>query len=763
MRPFFRLLALILLVSPSWMFSQTSSQLDWAFPLPRVHTGMLLANGTQGLMVWGEGRELRITVARAGFWDHRGGNDFSTRITYAELKVLLEAGNASGIEQAFALPPSEVVSPQLGHPQQLGGARLVITLPEGWTLSRGTLLLGSATLQIVAQRGSERATLSVRQSPTQELALVEMPADLSGAMVRLVPAYEFLTETYERIGLRKPSVWESTDKLAYIATQYLPADEPLSVGFRKDADRLWLGTSLASDSESRLKVLLDGADQPTLIQESDMWWQAYWQDVPMALLPDPALQEIYDYGLYKQGCATPPQGIACALQGPFMEDYQLPPWSNDYHFNINMEMIYYPALMSGRYAHLEPLWRLLDSWKGEIQKNGETFFGREGALMLPHSVDDRGKVVGTFWTGTIDHACTAWMAQLAWLHYRYSGDREVLTNTAFPLLVGAFEGYWAMLEQDSSGVFHLPVSVSPEYRGSAMNAWGRDASFQLAALHAICLFLPEAANTLQQPIDPRWQQVSNGLPPYTTFEGIFHDEWQQSNERIALWEGMDLIESHRHHSHLGAIWPFATIDPLSEDHAEVVANSLRAWRYRGAGGWSGWCVPWASILMARTNQAEAAVNWLRYWQDNFVNEGRGTLHNANTEGHSIISHPVWDHFPERRVGEVMQLDAGFGALIAVYELLVQQRHDGLHVFPGLSIYWKEASFERVRAEGGFLISARVQGGQTTEVTVEATRAEKLVLHPGLGNRFSVNGVVVEGTIWEVEAQAGQKWVLRRLP
>ena len=107
-----------------------------------------------------------------------------------------------------------------------------------------------------------------------------------------------------------------------------------------------------------------------------------------------------------------------------------------------------------------------------------------------------------------------------------------------------------------------------------MDAWGKNASFQLAALHAICRILPDAADILGKDIDPRWSDVDLNLPPYATVEGVFLKEWNLSNKRIALWEGMDLVESHRHHSHLGGIWPFVTIDPFDESHSQIVQNSF---------------------------------------------------------------------------------------------------------------------------------------------------------------------------------------------
>jgi hypothetical protein len=171
--------------------------------------------------------------------------------------------------------------------------------------------------------------------------------------------------------------------------------------------------------------------------------------------------------LYKQAGLTPPHGVAATLQGAWMEEYQLPPWSNDYHFNINVQLIYYPALMTNRAAHFWPLWEMVMSWMPTLKQSGEAFFETEGALMLPHATDDKCGVVGSFWAGTIDHGCVAWVAQMAWLHFRYTLDEKVLREVAWPLLNGAFEGFYAMREE-RDGKLSLLISVSPEYRGSQM-------------------------------------------------------------------------------------------------------------------------------------------------------------------------------------------------------------------------------------------------------------------------------------------------------
>lgn len=96
--------------------------LTWTFPLNRPHAGLLLGNGTQGLMVWGTGRQLCVTIGRAGFWDHRGGNEFTTRITFRRLRALLEAGDEAGVRVAFGSEKPNAWKQAADHPTSLAAA-----------------------------------------------------------------------------------------------------------------------------------------------------------------------------------------------------------------------------------------------------------------------------------------------------------------------------------------------------------------------------------------------------------------------------------------------------------------------------------------------------------------------------------------------------------------------------------------------------------------------------------------------------------------
>jgi len=742
----------------------------WNFPLPRTHTGILIGNGVQGLMVWGGGNQLNITVGRSGFWDHRGEKDFLTQTTYGEVKNLLLRGDMQGLRRVFSMD-EKAEEGMPSRPYQIGGGRIEIIFPEGWKVSQGILDLTNATLEVLVSNPSgTMEIIRIREAVFEESASITFPSHLTSQLeINLVPSWEHVQQRLEPYGVRPPQFWKEEQAGREIIgfTQLLPEDDPLAVAYEFKDNQLILYSALGKNPVEQVVNLSSSFSLLERRTARINWWQQYWEDVPSITLPDPVLQEILDYGLYKQAICTPPQGMACSLQGPFNEEYQLPPWSNDYHFNINIEMIYLPALATNRGDHLMPLWNMIKAWLPVLRENGEVFFERDGALMLPHAVNDRGRVVGTFWTGTIDHACTAWMAQLAWLHYRYTMDTTILEEIAWPLLKGAFEGYWAMLEEVNDGkggkIYELPVSVSPEFKGSREDAWGKNASFQLAALHMISRILPEAARALDMEIDPRWRDVDERTPDYAIVNGpVSLESPERKVERIALWEGMDLIESHRHHSHMAAIYPFNTVDPLDPTHGSIVRSTYHQWIRQGAGVWSGWCVPWASILHNRYREPEAAVSWLHYWYRNFVNEGRGTLHNAAFGGMSNISSPGWHNIHDiTQNREVMQLDAGFGALSAILDLLVHTNQGTVYVLRKIHRDWKEFEFDGIAVEGAFLIGAKVKGGVTQEITVESKAGGKLRLAHGLGEKYLLDGAEMEGMILERTYETGERITLSR--
>jgi hypothetical protein len=293
--------------------------------------------------------------------------------------------------------------------------------------------------------------------------------------------------------------------------------------------------------------------------------------------------------------------------------------------------------------------------------------------------------------------------------YLYSGDTAFLRETAYPFMVGAMRVYEEILEREESG-WVLPVSVSPEYRGSAINAWGRNASFQLACIHYLCESLQAAAQVLGETPRPIWQEIQAGLPR-AALHGL------EGQRQIALWEGTPLEESHRHHSHLAGICPFDTLDLDDPDWQGIYEASLRNWVYKGMGMWSGWCVPWASMIHTRFGNADMAELLLEIWERVYTNEGHGTLHDCNFAGFTLIGTPRIT--TGERPPEKMQMDAGMGATAAIMELMLHTRRGIHYVFAGAPRRWRRVAFEGMRTEGAFLVSAERTEGTVTKVEVKS--------------------------------------------
>jgi len=744
--------------------------LSWDFPIQRCHAGVPMGNGKQGLLIWGEDSTLKITVAHAGFWDRRGGVELDSNLVYSKIRKLLEAKNEEKLKEIFGynkMPKSNI------RPRQFGGGLIQIPLPKGYKLKTANLNLTSGDCEIVIEKkGMPHHLVKIRQHAETNVATISWPLLTAKAgEPELKAAADFMILEYSDLGIPKPEYWKSTvpkfDLKGII--QKLPQDDLLGIACATKDRMSFITSGLGIDGQ---QGSLTGKMENLLIKneerKTEKYWSDFWKASAKINLPDKDLMELVDFGLYKMAICAHPSGPAMTLQGPLMEHNQIPPWSNDYHFNINVQMMYWPVMSFGQLERMEPFWAMIKSWLPKMKENGSLFFKNSEALFLPHSTDDKGKMIGGFWTGMIDQGCIAWVSQLAWKYYQHTGNQVFLKEIAHPLLQGALAGYEAELDTIDTGnepfKLRLPVTVSPEFKGAQMDAWGVNASFQLAAFHNLVQNLKETEKILKLNSEKKLDWYSKNLPPYSISNGPKTLEYPQYiSKKIGIWENMDLIESHRHHSHIASIYPFVTIDPFDSVHADLVKNTYYNWSRKGTGSWTGWCVPWASILFSRINQPESAISILKWGKMNFTNEGRATLHDVFNPLITTALRPIV--FGPREVvngknwSEKMQLDAGFGNLEAIAEILFQNRKDGLHILPEIPFFWKDFSFDGLHAEGGLIVGATVKSGKISEIRVHCKRNTRLKLHHKLGNNFKINGKISNGNLLELDCRKDEILIL----
>lgn len=682
------------------VFAAEGAPVVWTFPrMGSCHEGLPFSDGVTGVLVWGGDDTVNLTVGRGDLWDHRGGQRWLPAHNYTNI-VAAVARNDKDYLNALTKVAARPGEPRTPFMLPLG--RIVVTIP-GARLTRGTLdpFTGLGTLEFVKGGGTHVIDLAMSKEHRAFALRVPMGVEYS---VKAIPAMSW------------PQVREKLRPLGYSDavmsddgfTWDVPGDNPVSLRWNKNGDTLAIRTA-------RGVGVGGGVEFDQVADASRAHWKNFWAEGARVHVPDPLIQRIFDYGMYKFGAMTDPDGVPAGLQGQWLEDDKLVPWNGDYHFNINVQECYSPAYRGGHFAHLKPLFRMVRSWWPKLRENARLFAGVEDGFLVPTAVDDRGTVLSCNWVFMMDHACTAWTAKMMYDYARYSGDVDFLRQDAYPFMVGAMKVYRQMLSEDADGKLAMMCGPSPEWGGAtAQDCAGKNPAFQLAAIHRLVRDLQAAAKMLGETPDPMWADVEKRLPHYERAPMLPAGYY---NDGILLFKGHDLFESHRHHSHMAGFWPFDTIDMADDDNREVIELTYWNWTYRGMGAWAGWSLPWASILNTHVGNVDAAVDLLRLWNRYYCNEGHGSRHDVYRPG--LFQMRRGTNFSALGVvgdapgEEIMQMDGQCASVTAVLELMVHEVNGKVEYFKGCPPEWDDVSFENVALADGTRVSASRKNGRVT--------------------------------------------------
>jgi len=706
-------------------------KMSWRFPLPTTHDGILMGNGLFGVCVWGDQR-LCLSINRADFWDRRCQRSISAKMNYAALRRVWMAEDMEGLAQLVEEPQTSP-APQIPSPSGLPMGRIDLDL----RVAGASLDMADGVLHLTEDGAAPPLKLAV--AADRPLLLIE--TDRTDIDIIRRPAWDFLGDYLSSIGHQPPQMFEQGAISGWL--QELPEDPCLCLACARLPGALAI-TAVHGDTSDQAKAnaqaLLKTVEEEgvsSAIQSTTHWWQSYWEKIPQINLPSREPEEVYYYGLFKLAGLT--KDHPALLQGPWVEEYLMPDCGNDFHFNINVQMCYWPAYAANATELLHPLFDKLKEWEPGLRRNAKLLFGIDDGLFLPMAVTDLGVWGGHFWPSFTDYATTGWTAHLMWLYYRYSMDTDFLRETAYPFMKGAMRVYEAILEEED-GRMVLPMSTSPEYNWwSAFKAAGRNTSFQLACIHFLLESLIAAADLLDVDADDAaaWRQLKEKVPHYATFtqQDTTSAPWSPWGDvtglpRIALYEGQDLELSHRHHGHLVALYPFDTLDPEEEAFARVLRPTLHRWLEAGPGNWIAFSFVWASIIYSRLKDGEAAYVHYDLWYRLFTNEYRGAVELSRFPGLT-----TWTNVEN---SNPMQMDAAMGAVTAIQEMLLHTVRGTLTVFPAVPRAWqKSASFKKMRAEGAFLVSARMKDGHIVKVEIESEKGAPLKLANNIAEEIVV--------------------------
>lgn len=423
---------------------------------------------------------------------------------------------------------------------------------------------------------------------------------------------------------------------------------------------------------------------------------------------DPELEEtLFNFGRYLMINTSRPGSLPAGLQGIWNGMIEAP-WGNDYHSNINFQMIYWlpePGNLSE--CHLSMI-DYLDAMRAPFRQNTHEYL---------EAIGEDAKQVKDGWVVYTSHnpfgaggwqvnlPGAAWYGLHLWEHFAFTNDTTYLRLQAYPIMKELCH-YWESqlkplgkggknfesnyqpvdvtqypeLANIEEGTLVVPNGWSPEHGPRGEDGVAHDQQI-VGELFDNTI---QAAKLLNQDAEWRAHLMDIRKRMHAPQIGKLGNLMEWMIDRSPMTD-------HRHTSHLFAVFPGKGISLRNTPELADAARKSLSFRKTTGDSRRSWAWTWRSLLWARLHEGELAHDMI--------------------EG--LITHNMLDNlFASHRIP--LQIDGNYGITAAMIEMLIQSHEGMIELLPAPTQAWKEGYASGLKARGNIEVDLKWKDGKVTD-------------------------------------------------